>query len=341
MARKEGSPASLSRTASSITFLYPLLNLWCFPPRPSINDVKPFDVTESVTMVVPGCSSNTMAPARAMSLLRLISSPDASTAPARSTSVSKMMPRSALLSRVAWRADCIASWSSGLGMWFGNMPSGSRNWLPDVSAPRGCSTLSTKKPPHPLPASTITRRPSRGLSPCCAPERMDSTRSSAYAESRSLVVTEPTEGATLASSKVAELATSRILEMSSFARPPQGRKNLRPFLSKGKWLAVIITPASVPKPGRHVLLNMAGVVANPTCTTLHPAAVSPSTKALLTRSPEILESRPTATVKTFLLAPSGCFASNLSLMSAAKPNPMRQRRSSVRVTGLPPGDATA
>mmetsp|Transcript_43098 Transcript_43098/g.107861 ORF Transcript_43098/g.107861 Transcript_43098/m.107861 type:complete len:216 (+) Transcript_43098:1075-1722(+) len=215
-------------------------------------------------MVVPGCSSSTMAPVRAISRLRLISSPEASTAPARSTSVSKMMPRSALFSRVALLAACIAWWSSGLGMWLGNIPSGSRNWLPVVSAPRGSRTLSTKKPPHPLPASTITLSPSSGLSPCCAPSLIVSTRSSAYAERRSFSVTAPTAEETLASWNEGDFATSRILEMSCLARPPPGRKNLRPLRSKGRWLAVIMTPASVPNPSRHVLLNMAGVVESPT-----------------------------------------------------------------------------
>ena len=37
----------------------------------------------------------------------------------------------------------IASLFSGLGIWLGNLPSGSKNWLPSVSAPRGFNTLST------------------------------------------------------------------------------------------------------------------------------------------------------------------------------------------------------
>ena len=69
--------------------------------------------------------------------------PPLSTAPARSTSVSKMMPKSALVSMTASTILCMASLFSGLGMWLGKVPSGSRNWLPCVSAPRGARTLST------------------------------------------------------------------------------------------------------------------------------------------------------------------------------------------------------
>lgn len=39
-----------------------------------------------------------------------------------STSVSKMMPKSALLLRTAWVIALIAALSSGFGIWFGNIP---------------------------------------------------------------------------------------------------------------------------------------------------------------------------------------------------------------------------
>ncbi len=102
--------------------------------------LRPSEVMESVTMVPPGQFSRAMAEARATSRLRLISLPSWSTAPPRSTSVSKMTPKSAPAFTVAWAMESMAAWSSGLGMWLGNMPSGSRNWLPVMSAPRGAST---------------------------------------------------------------------------------------------------------------------------------------------------------------------------------------------------------
>ena len=105
-----------------------------------------------------------MAAIIAMIASRLTSEPSDSTADIRSTSVSKMMPRSAWFSTVAARTASIAAAFSGLGMWLGKVPSGSRNWLPAVSAPSGASTCSAKKPPAPLPASTTTCRPASGFS---------------------------------------------------------------------------------------------------------------------------------------------------------------------------------
>ena len=80
----------------------------------------------AVTIAVPGCSRSSMAEMSAMRRLRLSSSPFESTAPARSTSVSKMTPKSAWLSSTASRMLSIASGSSGFGTWLGKRPSGSR-----------------------------------------------------------------------------------------------------------------------------------------------------------------------------------------------------------------------
>ena len=77
-------------------------------------------------MVVPGCSRSKIAAIMAMMRLRLSSVPSDRTAPARSTSVSKMMPRSAFDSWTASRIDCMAVSFSGFGMWLGKEPSGSR-----------------------------------------------------------------------------------------------------------------------------------------------------------------------------------------------------------------------
>ena len=57
-----------------------------------------------------------------------------------STSVSNTMPRSAPDSRTAAAPEAMADGCSGLGTWFGKLPSGSRKRLPVVSAPRGART---------------------------------------------------------------------------------------------------------------------------------------------------------------------------------------------------------
>ena len=43
------------------------------------------------------------------------------------------------------------------------MPSGSKNWLPVVSAPSSFNIFPTKNPPAPFPASTTICRPASGL----------------------------------------------------------------------------------------------------------------------------------------------------------------------------------
>jgi len=57
-----------------------------------------------------------------------------------STSVSNTMPKSALAAVVALAPAAMAEGCSGLQMWLGKEPSGSRNWEPVMSAPRGAST---------------------------------------------------------------------------------------------------------------------------------------------------------------------------------------------------------
>ena len=72
-------------------------------------------VIESVTMVVPGYSSSSTAEISAIRRLRLSSLPSLATAPARSTSVSNMMPMSALLLSTHCAMESIAALSSGFG----------------------------------------------------------------------------------------------------------------------------------------------------------------------------------------------------------------------------------
>ena len=78
----------------SMTFLYPRMYRRCLPPLFWMYAARPSLVTESVTIVVPGCSLSTIAANTAMSLFRLISSPAASITALRSTSVSNTTPKS-------------------------------------------------------------------------------------------------------------------------------------------------------------------------------------------------------------------------------------------------------
>ena len=148
---------------SLITFLYPLLNLWCFPPSFSINLLSPSVVIESVTIAEPGYSLRIITDINAIRASLLIGLPYLSTIAALSTSVSNIIPRSLLFLITAWQIDSIASLFSGFGIWFGKFPSGFKNWLPLVLAPSSSNTLLAKNPPDPLPASTIMLRPSNGL----------------------------------------------------------------------------------------------------------------------------------------------------------------------------------
>lgn len=73
--------------------------------------LRPLEVVESVTIVVPGLSRNTTVAMNAMRRLRLIASPSLSTTPLLSTSVSRTMPRSAPTSVTACTVGTIASGS--------------------------------------------------------------------------------------------------------------------------------------------------------------------------------------------------------------------------------------
>ena len=79
--------------------------------------LRPLDVIESVTIILPSLPSRAIAAATATSLFRLmlISLPLLSTAPPRSTSVSKITPRSAPDSLTASQIESIASLASGFG----------------------------------------------------------------------------------------------------------------------------------------------------------------------------------------------------------------------------------
>ena len=74
--------------------------------------------------------------------------------------------------------------------------------------------------------------------------------------------------------------------------PPSGRKNLKPFLSIGRWLAVTMTEPSPPQPSVIRIMYIAGVVHIPTLTTSAPAAHRPFAKAAESSSPVRRESRP-------------------------------------------------
>ena len=117
-----------------------------------------------MTIRVPGCSLSKMTLKTAIKLLRFKTSPLAVTTAERSTSVSKMTPRSAWFSRTAALILAIASGFSGFGMWLGKCPSGSKNCEPCVSAPSVSRTFLAKNPPAPLPASTMIFIPESGFS---------------------------------------------------------------------------------------------------------------------------------------------------------------------------------
>ena len=68
---------------------------------------------------------------------------------------------------------------SGFGTWLGNMPSGSRNCEPAISAPRGSKTSLAKNPPAPFPASTTIFNPFKGSSPAPTPDTIWSLRNPA------------------------------------------------------------------------------------------------------------------------------------------------------------------
>mmetsp|Transcript_13858 Transcript_13858/g.35762 ORF Transcript_13858/g.35762 Transcript_13858/m.35762 type:complete len:309 (-) Transcript_13858:215-1141(-) len=258
---------------------------------------RPSEVTESVTTVAPGESRSTMAAMAAMSRFLLKSVPEASTTAERSTSVSKMTPRSALLATTARWMLAMASLSSGLGTWFGNMPSGSRNCEAETSAPSGASTSRAKNPPAPLPASTTIFRPSSGAAPRLHSATMRSRSCAAYVAMKSTFDWPAPELAPAPSTGTSPLSTfsarARIALMSSLPKPPSGVKNFMPLRSYGRWLAVSMIEPEYPNPGVIVLIKQAGVVARPRSYTSAPAATAPAMASLLRSSPVTRESLPT------------------------------------------------
>ena len=145
----------------------------------------------SVTTVVPGLSSAIKAAAMATMPFRLISQPFSSTAEDLSTSVSKMRPKSVSASLTREQIASIAFLSSGFGAWFGKVPSGSKNWLEEMSAPRGSSTFVAKKPPEPLPASTVIFIPVSGFSPSPVPSIISLRRWAEYVSRSGISATSP------------------------------------------------------------------------------------------------------------------------------------------------------
>mmetsp|Transcript_12554 Transcript_12554/g.38920 ORF Transcript_12554/g.38920 Transcript_12554/m.38920 type:complete len:215 (-) Transcript_12554:703-1347(-) len=210
-----------------------------------MKSASPAEVTESVTMLAPGESRSTLAHRAAMRRLRLRKRPSDSTSPERSQSVSSTTPRSALAFSTAVAQLPIASASSGLGTWFGNEPSGSRNWLSETSAPSGASTSCAKKPPAPFPASTTTLMPSSGLSPAPTPSTISARSCAAYAGMKSSCGASAYCSAAGNSPRARRpSAILRIALISSLPKPPVLVKNFMPLRLKGRWLAVSITPPS-------------------------------------------------------------------------------------------------
>ncbi|OOM45192.1 hypothetical protein CLBKI_51520 [Clostridium beijerinckii] len=97
------------------------------PPKLVIKSESPVEVTESVTIIEFGFSSSTIEDINAISAFLFISFPSLLTIAALSTSVSKIIPKSALLLSTASFIEFIASSFSGLGIWLGKFPSGSVN----------------------------------------------------------------------------------------------------------------------------------------------------------------------------------------------------------------------
>mmetsp|Transcript_13857 Transcript_13857/g.59307 ORF Transcript_13857/g.59307 Transcript_13857/m.59307 type:complete len:239 (+) Transcript_13857:1501-2217(+) len=238
-----------------MTFLYPRMYRRCFPPLASMNAASPSEVTESVTMVDPGCSASTIAARSAIRRLRLNATPEPSITALRSTSVSKTTPRSAPLAFVARAALAIASGSSGLGEWFGNVPSGSRNCEPSTSAPRGSNTSVAKNPPEPFPASTAILNPRSGRgSAAPTPSTMSARSCFAYSGRKGACSTiatpvEPSsrsEGMACPPGAAAHFsaAAAQMDRMSVLSKPPSLVKNLAPLRLNGRCDAVSITAAS-------------------------------------------------------------------------------------------------
>mmetsp|Transcript_30539 Transcript_30539/g.58814 ORF Transcript_30539/g.58814 Transcript_30539/m.58814 type:complete len:272 (+) Transcript_30539:936-1751(+) len=235
----------------------------------------------------------------AMRRFLLISKPFASTMPERSTSVSKMTPRCAPWAFTACAALFMAEASSGLGTWLGKRPSGSRNWLPVVSAPSGSSTWLAKKPPLPLPASTTILSPFRGrskssgsLTPCL----MSCRSCAAYSGMNSTWLTTPGSSVSLSGAAACRAADSRMNFMSGFFNPPAAVKNLIPLRFHGRWEAVHIRDPEYWWPKTMVLMKHAGVVAKPMSAASTPLLANPARIAATMSGPDSRGSRPTDTL---------------------------------------------
>mmetsp|Transcript_7067 Transcript_7067/g.24524 ORF Transcript_7067/g.24524 Transcript_7067/m.24524 type:complete len:325 (-) Transcript_7067:263-1237(-) len=281
-------------------------------------------------MVVPGCSSRTTALRRAIRRFLLTSKPSPVTRPLRSTSVSKITPKSAPLSLTAFWMAAMAAASSGLGMWLGKFPSGSRKTEPVVSAPSCSSTCEAKNPPAPLPASTTIFMPSRGRAFPGAAARTLATRPGAYTRfMKSMALTAPGVGASGAPPAAASASTSAIWDLF---REPSAVNILRPLRLKGRWEAVTMMPASMgqsrPGASAKVEVNMAGVEERPVWYTCTPAAVRPDVIDPTIHSAVRRESCPMATLNSSL-------ARDSVLSHAAKALPMSCMFSGLMVTGSP------
>mmetsp|Transcript_34706 Transcript_34706/g.68297 ORF Transcript_34706/g.68297 Transcript_34706/m.68297 type:complete len:330 (+) Transcript_34706:175-1164(+) len=167
MAMSASTPSSCSSLARFMTFAYPLRNRTCRTPMLARNSARPSLVTLSVTTEQPGLSAASPTASRAMSLFPVRASypgfpPGArATNPARSPSVSNIMPRSAPAASQAAKVFFTISGFSGLGMPLGKYWLGTVPMDPLVSAPISLS-FSAKKAALPPPALTTTLIPSSG-----------------------------------------------------------------------------------------------------------------------------------------------------------------------------------
>ena len=155
--------------------------------------------------------------------------------------------------------EAIASLFSGLGIWFGKWPSGSRNWLPVVSAPSGAKTFFRKETAaavagvdddvHPFQGTIVHARAEAGAD--------------FLAQVQGVAFDESNEAMAAVDTAVAESFEARVRTSltSFFSRPPFSVKNLRPLRLYGRWLAVIMMAPSMAVSSKMMDMNMAGVEA--------------------------------------------------------------------------------
>ena len=202
-----------------------------------------------------------------------------------------------------------------------------------MSAPSGSSSLSAKKPPAPLPASTTILKPSKGLS-----SGLQSNSSRIFLLSPSIygvmISTVPEMPCLETDGRSPDPARFRISAMSAFSRPPSAIKNFIPLRSIGRWLAVTIMPASK-RSSFTQHMNIAGVLAIPPSKALAPTAVMPEMSHSVSCSPESLESLPIAILSSLM------DLSSFMAAQIANAAPMRVELSSLRFTSLPPATAIA